>query len=846
MNSNNNIINRLWNSFVLVFVITGIIALWIFFSPGHDWQNVRNACYITFGAFLLVSAIRPLGGLLLLGFCAPLISVIPLYLTKGSPYPIVLFAEAGFITGWLINRIIKPDTQTFFKGKEWLIAFAAIVFISTAGTFFRYCPYWLWKSPEFLSEIVNHKNMTRIDAVRYTLFVFANVYLGLLIICAAQNILSKFKNKFVNIQTIIIWTILIGGTCAAAFAIYQEMNNIMFCANKAYYWIRLKRVNGTCTDPNALGAFISLCITISLLKIVFSGSNKTLFTWIQRIFAVILTIVFLLAIQYSGSRTALLSTMLALSCAVFVSVYYYTNILTKNIKYSKLIKSFVVLFMIAVYAVGIALLPKAINYTDRNLRVTSSSTSLMRRIKRDIRIFKRNDDGAIGLINDKRRLMYWKYAAIMWKNYPFSGIGLGAYVVELPNYTSEKKERLFRVDNACNYYLHYGAEMGIPAILFMGMFFGTLIFMMIKGLKKSSRISTSSMHQKLVLLIALPIYLIILIFGVHTLAYEFNVAFSILLGVAASYQESSEKNNNKPLIIKDIKYFAAAIIIIIIAIYAWRVWSNNNTSLNSERRQAAYNLKIEKGWGKWEKWDGVPFKHRWIKKVAHITLDRKDLLLGFPVISSNPKLAENPQKVSFYVNGDKITDTILDTPGEWKLIKFPALYANAFIHSSPPSISVRIEVDKLWSPSNVSSNEDVRSLGITVGKHRWLTSENDMDGWYGVDFLNDMPFWWSEKYAWRKIIVGQNHEIKIPFSAANILLKWWPLDVAVYFNNKYIDTVTFRNKTWKNYTYPISENIQIGSTGVVEFITSRTWIPKHYGFNDSRNLGIAVGEITSE
>ena len=300
------------------------------------------------------------------------------------------------------------------------------------------------------------------------------------------------------------------------------------------------------------------------------------------------------------------------------------------------------------------------------------------------------------------------------------------------------------------------------------------------------------------------------------------------------------------MIIKDIKYIVAAIIIIILAVYAWRVWSNNNTSLNSERRQATYNLKIEKGWGKWEKWDGVPFQHRWIKNVAHITLNRKNLMLGFPIISSNPKLAENPQTVSFYVNGDKITDTILDKPGEWKLIKFPALYANAFIYSSPPCISVRIEVNKLWSPSNVSSNEDVRSLGITVGKHRWLSSESDMGGWYGVDFLNEMPFWWSGKYAWRKIIVGPNHKIKIPFSAANILLKWWPLDVAVYFNNKYIDTVTFRNKTWKNYTYPISENIQIGSTGVVEFITSRTWIPKHYGFDDSRNLGIAVGEITSE
>jgi len=843
---NSNTINRLTRSIILAFVITGIVSLWIYFSPGADWQNVRNACYIVFGSFLLLSSFSSFSGLLLLGFCAPLISVIPLYLTKGSPYPIALFAEAGFVTGWLINGIIKPDTQPSFKGRGWLIAFAAITLISTIGTFFRYCPTWMWNtSTNFLSEIVNNKNMTRIDAVRYSLFVFANVSLGILIVCAAQNILTKAKNKFTNVQNIIVWTILIGGVCAAAFAIYQEMNNIMFCANKAYYWIRLKRVNGTCTDPNALGAFISLCVTISLLKIVFSGANKSIYTWIQRLLAIILTFVFLLAIQYSGSRTALLSTLLALSCAVFVSVYYYTNILTKNIKHSGIIKLLIVVLMIGIYAFGISSLPKAINYVDKNLRVTSSSTSLLRRIKRDIRIFKRNGGGAIGLINDKRRLLYWKYATIMWKDYPFAGIGLGAYVVELPNYTAERKERLFRVDNACNYYLHYGAEMGAPAILFMGMFFGTLIFMMIKGIKKSYHFSNSNIHQKLVLLIALPIYLIILIFGVHTLAYEFNIAFSILLGVAASYQDSpaaKEKTGFK----KDIKYIVAALVVIMLAFYIWRIWDNNNNSLNSERRQAAYNLKVEKGWGKWEKWTGVPFQHRWIKKNAHITLERKDVLLGFPIISSNPNLADEPQTVSFYVNGDKITDAVLDKPGEWKLIKFPTPYANAFIHSLPARISVRIEVDKLWKPSSVSTNEDVRSLGITVGKHRWLTPEGDMGGWYGVDFLNDMPFWWSGKYAWRKVPIGEKHKMKIPFSAANILLKWWPLDVAVYFNNEYIDTITFRNKSWKNYTYPIPEKFQTDSTGIVEFITSRTWIPKHYGFNDTRDLGIAVGEIISE
>ena len=840
--------NYLFQIFAFAFAFAVPITLWLFFSPGIDWQSVRVACYITYGLFFVITAVTPLAGLFIFSFSVPLISVIPLYLTKGSPYPIVLFAGYAFVSGWLFNQIIKKKEYEKFMGMGWLFAFALFALISIIGVFFRYFPEWMWKVPNFLSEMVNHKKMTRLDAVRYSLFVFANLYLGIFVICATQNIIKKYNKKIFKLRTLIIWTILLGGACAALFAIFfQEYGKILFCANKSYYWIRLKRVNGTCTDPNALGAFISLCISITLLKIFFSGSNKTFIAWIQRIFAIALTFIFLLAIQYSGSRTALLSTLLALSCAVFVGIYHYTDVLTKHLKNSTLIKTVIVIILVVTYTVGILMLPEAIKFADKKIVVTRTSTPLLRRLKRDIRIFKRNGGGILGLINDKRRLLYWRYARKMWKNYPFAGIGLGAYVIELPNYTAAQKERLFRVDNACNFYLHYGAELGFPAILFLALFFGTILFFMVKEAKMEHHHSVFEFHQRLILLIVLPIYLLILIFGVHTLAYEFNAAFSILIGVMVSYDRFLPDKKIENPKIKDLKYITIAIIIIIAAFYAWRIIKNNNSSLNSERRQAAYGLDVEKGFEKWERWKGIPFRHRWIKNVAHATFDRKNLLIGFPIVSNNPELEKNPQTVTFYINGQKMKKAVLNKPGEWKLIKIPAPYANAFISTIPPKISVRIEVDKLWTPNVVSTNEDIRELGITVGEHRWFSPEGETGGWLGKkEKYNDISYYWSGKYAWRKIIVEKNHKIKIPLSAANILLKWWPVDLAVYFNNKYLDTVTFENKIWKNYTYTIPKNFQPGSTGIVEFIVERTWIPKHYGFDDPRELGVAVGDIISE
>jgi len=45
---------------------------------------------------------------------------------------------------------------------------------------------------------------------------------------------------------------------------------------------------------------------------------------------------------------------------------------------------------------------------------------------------------------------------------------------------------------------------------------------------------------------------------------------------------------------------------------------------------------------------------------------------------------------------------------------------------------------------------------------------------------------------------------------------------------------------------PLPKDCKQNSTNIIEFVAERTWMPKHYGFEDSRNFGIAVGEITME
>ena len=109
------------NSFVLqiitfLFTIAIPVGLWLFFSPGADWQNIRYACYLTYAVFFFITAAYPVAGLFLFGFSVPLLSVIPLYLTKGSPYPIILFAGYAFVSGRFLNQIIKKESYRMAFG----------------------------------------------------------------------------------------------------------------------------------------------------------------------------------------------------------------------------------------------------------------------------------------------------------------------------------------------------------------------------------------------------------------------------------------------------------------------------------------------------------------------------------------------------------------------------------------------------------------------------------------------------------------------------------------------------------------------------------------------------------
>ena len=53
----------------------------------------------------------------------------------------------------------------------------------------------------------------------------------------------------------------------------------------------------------------------------------------------------------------------------------------------------------------------------------------------------------------------------MFKDYPVTGVGLGSFILQLPNYYEKTNADVRHVDFAGNYYLQVMAELGLPGFL---------------------------------------------------------------------------------------------------------------------------------------------------------------------------------------------------------------------------------------------------------------------------------------------------------------------------------------------------------------------------------------------
>jgi hypothetical protein len=297
----------------------------------------------------------------------------------------------------------------------------------------------------------------------------------------------------------------------------------------------------------------------------------------------------------------------------------------------------------------------------------------------------------------------------MIKDYPGSGVGIGSYIIELPNYAQLHNYKLRLSDSAENYFLQVGAELGIFA-LFCNLWIFWEIF---KQMRKTLRDNLKEPSWNfLVAGICSGVIAIFVIFFFHTFIGSFEIIYTfwLLVGLIFCLSLSSKEQREKARLGKAPKILAYVIIVVFASSLLW----NSTHSLSLRSRTERLGLRQDFGLYQLEKTDdGREF--RWTREYGGLTLRIEKPIIEIPLLASHPNIKLKPVNVRIYLIKDffkhkKLLGELTLDLNVWKTYRYDV---------SPETgqeVILLMKVSRTWNPLKMIGTPDPRNLGVAIGK----------------------------------------------------------------------------------------------------------------------------------
>ena len=633
-------------------------------------------------AVFVLTVININWGLLFFIFSFPLVNNLPYFFgiyghIPHAPTALVLFLV--FFFGWLVHLTFSTERISFkhpiFKPILFLTLF---IVISCTITSLRYANFFPFLSDRIYELITNTNRVTAGGAIMSSVFSSLNYLSGFAFLLILLNTVKE--RKFVK-KILVVW--LISTFLATAFGFFQHYINIELANNPISFTQGF--INGTFKDAMSFGAnFAALVPVMVSMFFFFKGAHKVfpLLTFISAVFI----------LPHTGSRSCLIALFISF---VFFIGFYFVNLFKKRIFSIKKIASFgVVVVMITAILVTILI---------------SSKDSVVYKRLDELRLAYK--EGGLDKALAERSASQWRLAARMMKDYPISGVGAGAYIIELPNYAQKAGISLRTTDSAENYFLQVGSELG-----FLGLFFSLWIFWLIlRQIKKVSTKYLSMGRWKYIQIgILCGIISLFVIFFVHTFigSYEIKYTFWLLVGFLFILGEKRERQ-------KDRRLFHKILIIVLFLIFGGTFLWNSAHSLSLKNRTEVFHLEQDFGFYRLER-DQQGRQFQWTKRYAGMTIKIKSPVLEIPLLASHPDIDKNSLRVKIYLIKDffkekRMLDELVLTDQRW------TTYEYTMAEDVGLQAILLFEVSRTWNPSKTSGSADHRDLGIAIGTINFKT-----------------------------------------------------------------------------------------------------------------------------
>jgi LPXTG-motif cell wall-anchored protein len=619
-------------------------------------------------------------GFLFFIFAFPLINSLPYFFgiygnIPHAPAALVLFLV--FFLGWLVNSVFSQSEVSFshpiFKP---LFLLSILILISGIITFLRYSNFFPFLADNVYELKTNVNGVSAGGAVMSVVFFALNYITGFALFFI---ILKKVKEKEFLKKVCLV--LLISTFLSIGFGFYQHYGNIKLGNNPISFTQGF--INGTFKDALSFGGYLAVVIPV-LLSLVF------FFKGILRIFSALVFLSALFILPNTGSRSGLVA--LAISLVFFLGFFLLMIKRQKSLPIKKVGMVGVTILLVFAVIASILLLSQGSVVYDRMNELWVS--------------YK---EGGLDKALAERSSSIWKAAGCMIKDYPLTGVGIGAFIIELPNYARLHEFPLRTTDSAENYFIQVFAELGI-----IGLFFALWIFWLIfKRMKKGfSQYLSRDRWKYMQIGVSCGIISMFLIFFVHTFigSYELKYTFWLLVGMLFIMNRSEREAESKVSFSKKFRFISLGVVLIFTCFQLW----NSTHSLSLEHRTEMLGLDQSFGFYDTET-TKTGNEFRWSKKNSALSIKIEKPVMEIPLMASHPDIRGKPVKVKIYLIKDffreeRLLAEIVLTESSWKSVECPVPY------EIDSQVILLFKVSRIWNPWEISKAPDTRNLGIALGE----------------------------------------------------------------------------------------------------------------------------------
>jgi len=567
-----------------------------------------------------------------------------------------------------------------------MLLFSAFLLISALLNFFRFSNYFPFLSDRIYELITNVNGVTSGGALMSTLFHLLNYVTGFLFFFLVLNTVRSIKHA----RKIIV-LLLVSTTAALGFGFYQQISQASL--GNTPFWMKCEQINALFKTPNAFGAFLAAVLPLALGSIVvFRGGRKA--------FPAALFISALVLFPHIGSRSAFLGLLASL---VFFLVFSIKSLSFAKIKpWGFLKRSTLVRILVLVTAAAVLVGVMGL-----------SRSRLIAKFKSNIQILAQT--GKVVEISPERYFV-WKEAFHMIRDYPLTGVGVGTFIIELPNYyhldrNSQAAVQVGwkRVDSAENYFLHVMVELGIGGLLLSAWLF----WMVFKILGRSLKSEGNHDKEKFILIgISAGVVSLFINYFFHSFigSYETKYTFWLLVGTAAAWANIKGMPKEKMSFSGKGKILSVVLLAAFGGLYGWHCVH----SLSLRSRTGLFDIKQDFGFYQLETTkEGRKFQ--WAGEYGGKELEIQGPVIRIPLHASHPDIQRRPVTVKIYLVKNffkerKLLDEITLDQNLWKT------YEYSLPEEVGRKVILLIEVSRTWNPQKVLGVPDPRNLGVAWGE----------------------------------------------------------------------------------------------------------------------------------